>query len=38
MMELQDQDIFEATGEDIVMIYKGKADERDRKWYVEWGK
>lgn len=38
MMELQDKDNFEATGEDIFMICKGKADEKDRKRYGEWGK
>lgn len=38
MMELQGKDSFEATGGDIFMICKGKADEKDRKWYGDLGR
>lgn len=38
MAELQDKDIFEATGKNIYVTYNQKADEEDGKWYEKWGK
>lgn len=38
MAELQDKDIFEATGKNIYVTYNQKADEEDGKWYEKRGK